>query len=182
MPLLPRTLYQNEIAQELNAIRKDYANLSGRGFIRGLMCADQDAKIIAVDKLFDDKLNIWDLAALGAALYGVAKQGRDFFDSDELERGSLIFKDMQFLVKSIGSFNLDEKNERELVIIALVDRRVNLGLIILQMEKYALRIRKKVENNSQIKQTLKLSEEEMRKHINAIKKELFKKAASLNYI
>ncbi len=180
MIYLPKALYDNKIACLLDKIREDYKNLSGNGIIKGIICADQDAKIIAIDGKFDNKLNIWDLGALGAALYGVSKQGMDFFEANSLERGSIIYGNTQFFVRSIGEFNLDKRGNRELLIIVLANRRVNLGLMILHLNKYAEIIKKEVKNNTAIKETLKLSEDEMRIHIREIKNQLFKKAESLD--
>ncbi|MBD3352103.1 MAG: hypothetical protein GF364_11505 [Candidatus Lokiarchaeota archaeon] len=182
MTFLPKALYRNNIANHLNDIRKGYIRLSGKGVIFGLMCVDQDAKVIAINEFFDKKLNVWDLSALGAAMYGVSKQGMDCFGAENLERSSLIYKNMQFFVRSIGSFKLDQRGKRELLIIVLADRRVNLGLIILQMNKFAKIISNEVQGNQKIKETLKMSEEEMRAHIKQVKNELFKKAESMNML
>jgi len=150
--------------------------------IYGLMCIDQDAKVIAVNEWFDKSINVWDLSALGAAMYGVSRQGMEYFKAEGLERGSMIFKDKQFFSYSIGTFNLDEKANRELLILVLCDRKVNIGLIILQMKKYAAEIREEIEKNSKIKDTLKLSEEQMRQHIKDIKADLFRQAKSMNLV
>lgn len=182
MDCLPKTLYSNKISENLDKIRKNYIKLSGRGVIHGLMCVDQDAKVVAINQFFDKKLNVWDLAALGAAMFGVSKQGMDFFGSKNLERASMIYEDMQFFTRSIGNFNLDIKGNRELLILVLAEKTVNIGLIVLQMEKFAKIIKQEVENNNVIKETLKLSEEEMRAHIKEIKNELFKKAEDMNLV
>jgi predicted regulator of Ras-like GTPase activity (Roadblock/LC7/MglB family) len=183
MSELPKSLYNNNITEYLNEIRLWYIKLSGRGMIYGIMCADQDAKIIAVNSFFDKKFNIWDISALGAAIYGVSRQGVDCFGADFLERGSLTFGNMQFFVRSIGSFQIDDnRGQRELVIIVLADKAVNQGLMILQMNKYAEMIKQKVVEDQKIKDTLMLSETEMMAHIKEIKNELFKKAESMNMI
>jgi predicted regulator of Ras-like GTPase activity (Roadblock/LC7/MglB family) len=179
MSMLPTILYRNNISKQLDAIREGYIKLSGHGLIHGLMCVDQDAKIVAINENFDKNLNIWDLGALGAAMYGVSKQGADFFKSENLERADMIYGNVQFLVRSIGGFQLDNRGNRELLIVVLADKKVNIGLMILQMQKYAKIIKDEVEENAKIKETLKLSEEEMRVHIREIKNQLFKKAESL---
>lgn len=180
MSVLPRALYRNNIASKLDAIRKHYVKLSGRGIIHGLMCVDQDAKVIAVDQFFDKNLNVWDLSALGAAMFGVSKQGMECFGADNLERSAMVYGNMQFFVKSIGNFELDNRGSRELLILVLSDRKVNLGLMILQMQRYGKVIKDEVKANQEIKSTLKLSETEMRAHIKEIKKQLFKQAKSMN--
>ena len=106
---IPKLLYKNEISKRLNDIRHGYGVLTRRGVIYGLIAIDQDAKIIAVDERFDRKLNYWDLSSIGAALYGVSRQGQDFFDANSLERATVIYDNMKLIVKCIGAVNLDEK-------------------------------------------------------------------------
>lgn len=88
MIYLPEAIYNNKIARHLNNIRRDYINLSGRGEIKGILCSDQDAKVISVDQFFDKKLNVWDLSALEAALHGISKQEISFFGADKMQRAT----------------------------------------------------------------------------------------------
>ena len=103
---IPKVLYQNKIAGVLDEIRYNYGKLARVGYIYGLLAIDQDAKIIAIDSRFDRKLNYWDLSSIGAALYGVARQGQDFFQSSSLERATIIYNDMRLFVKSIGKIEI----------------------------------------------------------------------------
>jgi len=119
-------------------------------------------------------LNYWDLSSIGAALYGVARQGQDFFETEELERASLIYRDMRLFVKSIGKVELQKKGKRDILVVILTDNEVNLGVIILQMSNFALKIRQEIEKNEKMKETLRMSEEEIKAHINKLKKEIFK--------
>ena len=80
----PKVLYKNQITEVLDDIRYNYGKLTRKGYIYGLIAIDQDAKIIAIDSRFDRQLNYWDLSSIGAALYGVARQGQDFFDTESL--------------------------------------------------------------------------------------------------
>lgn len=169
---LPNSIRNNNISEYLNEIRAWYIKLSGRGIIHGIMCADQDAKIVAINSLFDLKYSAWDIAALGAAVYGVSKQGIDCFGANVLERGSLIYGNLQFFVRSIGSFDLDEKGKRELLIIVLADKTVNQGLMILQMNKYADLIKERIKIDDTIKKTMKISETELKEYISEMKNTL----------
>ena len=54
---VPRSLYENEIAEVLDDVRYNYGMLTRKGYIYGLIAIDQDAKIIAIDSRFDRKLN-----------------------------------------------------------------------------------------------------------------------------
>ncbi len=171
---IPKILYQNKITEVLDEIRYNYGKLTRKGYIYGLITIDQDAKIIAIDSRFDRKLNYWDLSSIGAALYGVARQGQDFFETEELERASLIYRDMRLFVKSIGKVELQKKGKRDILVVILTDNDVNLGVIILQMSNFALKIRQEIEKNEKMKETLRMSEEEIKAHINRLKKEIFK--------
>ncbi|MFX1490173.1 MAG: hypothetical protein ACFFBI_13555, partial [Promethearchaeota archaeon] len=106
---IPKVLYKNKITDVLDDIRFNYGKLTRKGYIYGLIAIDQDAKIIAIDSRFDRKLNYWDLSSIGAALYGVARQGQDFFESESLERALIIYNDMRLFVKSIGQVELQKK-------------------------------------------------------------------------
>ena len=96
---VPKVLYQNKIAEILDEVRYNYGKLTRRGYIYGLLAIDQDAKIIAIDSRFDRQLNYWDLSSIGAALYGVSRQGQDFFDADYLDRSSIIYNNLQIFVR-----------------------------------------------------------------------------------
>ncbi|MFX1314425.1 MAG: hypothetical protein ACFE9T_01045 [Promethearchaeota archaeon] len=171
---IPKILYENKITEVLDDIRYNYGKLTRKGYIYGLIAIDQDAKIIAIDSRFDRKLNYWDLSSIGAALYGVARQGQDFFETEALERASLIYRDMRLFVKAIGKVELQKKGKREILIVLLTDNEVNLGVIILQMSNFAFRIREEIEKNEKMKETLIMTEEEIKQHINKLKKEIFK--------
>jgi len=171
---LPVKIYKNEISEYLNKIRSEYIMLSGRGYIEGIMCLDQDAKIMAVDNFFKDNLNAWDLAALAAAQFGISQQARNCFDAQELEHSVIIFKDKQFFIRAIGELDLDGKGRRHLILGVLADKNVNIGLIILQMKKYAQIINEKIKLNNELKAQLKMNETEMKEYIKSIKSNLFK--------
>ena len=175
---VPKDLYENEVTKVLDKMRYDYGMLTRKGFIYGMIAIDQDAKIIAIDSRFDRKLNYWDLSSVGAAIYGVARQAQDFFEADELVRGSIIFKDLQLYVRSIGNINLPEKGQREILIILLVDSDVNIGIIILQMKKYADFIRKAIENSKKTVIRLQMTEMELKKHLLNLKQKIFESGSS----
>jgi predicted regulator of Ras-like GTPase activity (Roadblock/LC7/MglB family) len=171
---IPKILYDNKITEVLDDIKYNYGKLTRKGYIYGLIAIDQDAKIIAIDSRFDRQLNYWDLSSIGAALYGVARQGQDFFETEELERASLIYRDMRLFVKSIGQVELQKKGKRDILVVVLTDNEVNLGVMILQMSRFALKIKDEIEKNQKIKDTLRMSEIEIKNHINKLKKEIFK--------
>ncbi len=176
---IPKVLYKNKISTILDEIRDNYGKLTRKGYIYGIIAVDQDAKIIAVDSRFDRKLNYWDLSSIGAAMYGVARQGQDFFEADYLDRATIIYNNMQLFVKSITNIKINHEEKREILIILLCDNDVNIGVMILQMQKFAPIIKKEIEQSGTIKNTLKMTEKELKEHIKELKKEIFKDKLSM---
>jgi predicted regulator of Ras-like GTPase activity (Roadblock/LC7/MglB family) len=170
---VPKTLYENEIAQVLDEVRYNYGMLTRKGYIYGLIAIDQDAKIIAIDSRFDRKLNYWDLSSIGAALYGVARQAQDFFETDSLVRATLIYKDLQLYVKSIGDVILVKKGKREILVVLLVDIEVNIGVLILQMRKFSVKIKNAITRSQSIMEKLQMSEQELKEHLKNLKRKVF---------
>lgn len=173
---VPRALYENEITIVLDEIRYSYGILTRRGYIYGLIAIDQDAKIIAIDSRFDRKLNYWDLSSIGAALYGVARQAQDFFETDSLIRATLIYKDLQLYVKSIGDVILNKKGKREILVVLLVDNMVNIGVLILQMRKFSQKIKEAITKNQAIMTKLEMTEQELKEYLRELKKKVFQSA------
>ena len=173
LTIIPDQLRGNSLSSVLDTIRNDYVRMIRQGRIFGLMIADQDAKVLAVDSFFDTKINYWDIGAIGAALYDVSKQGKDFFHSDELDRASLIYKNTQFFVERIGEIQMEKSSQRELILIILGNKDLVMGFIMNQMRKIAPSIKKQVEVDISAQDTMKMSEEEFMKQIQSIKKELF---------
>ena len=173
---VPRALYENEITIVLDEIRYSYGMLTRRGYIYGLIAIDQDAKIIAIDSRFDRKLNYWDLSSIGAALFGVARQAQDFFETDSLIRATLIYKDLQLYVKSIGDVLLQKKGKREILVVLLVDNMVNIGVLILQMRKFSQKIKEAISKNQTIMTKLQMNERELKEYLRELKKKVFQSA------
>lgn len=170
---VPKVLYDNEISDVLDEIRLSYGKLTRKGFIYGLITIDQDAKIIAIDSRFDRKLNYWDLSSIGAALYGVARQAQDFFETQALIRATLIFKDLQLYVKSVGMIDLPNKGKREILVILLVNSEVNIGVLILQMSKFAEQIRNAIKKSNEILTKLEMNEIELKEYLRTLKEKVF---------
>jgi predicted regulator of Ras-like GTPase activity (Roadblock/LC7/MglB family) len=173
---VPKALYENQVSNVLDEIRYNYGMLTRKGFIYGLIAIDQDAKIIAVDSRFDRKLNYWDLSSIGAALYGVARQAQDFFETDSLVRATLIYKDLQLYVKSIGDIVLEKKGKREILVVLLVDNMVNIGVLILQMRKFSIKIKQQITQSRSVMNKLQMSEQELKEHLKDLKKRVFESA------
>ena len=170
---IPKVLYENKITEVLDDIRYNYGKLTRRGYIYGLIAIDQDAKIIAIDSRFDRKLNYWDLSSIGAALYGVARHAQDFFETNSLVRATLIYKDLQLYVKSIGDIVLVKKGKREILVVLLVDNTVNIGVLILQMRKFATKIKQEITKSQPIMDKLQMTEQELKDHLKDLKRKVF---------
>jgi hypothetical protein len=170
---IPKVLYENTISDILSEIRMSYGKLTRKGYIYGLIAVDQDAKIIALDPQFDKGLNYWNLSSLGAALYGVARQGQDFFEADYLDRATIIYNNMRLFVKSIINVNIGNERKRQILIVLLTDNNVNIGVLILQMQRFAMAIKREIENSIPIKNVLRMKEDELKDHIKSLKKQLF---------
>lgn len=80
---------------------------------------------------------------------------------------------MQLFVKSIGNVYIGDKGKRDILIVILADNEVNIGIIILQMSKFANKIKALIEKSGNIKNTLKMTESELREHIKELKKQIF---------
>ena len=100
-----------------------------------MLLIDQDAKILAVNTFFDPNINFWDIASIGAALYGIAKQGKDFFHTERIVRSSIIYADVQIYAHMIGSVRLSGDEERELLLI-VIGEHLNTGFIIGMMKTW----------------------------------------------
>ena len=177
---VPKVLYENRITEILDDIKTNHGQLTRKGIIYGLIAIDQDAKIIAIDSHFDRQLNYWDLSSVGAAMYGVSRQGMDFFKTDYLERATIIYNNLQLFVKSIGEVNLKKKGKREILIVLLSDRDVNIGVIILQMDRFSVKIREEIELSGSIRDTLRMSERQFKKHLRELKKTLFSEGLAIS--
>mgnify|MGYP006292789765 CR=1 FL=1 len=169
---IPKVLYKNSISDMLDEVKDNYGKLVRRGYIYGLIAIDQDAKIIAVDKRIDRDINYFDLSSVGAALYGVARQGKDFFETQELKRATIIYQDLQLYVKSIGRVTLAKKGKREVLIVILSDHKVNLGVILLQLQKYGKLIRTEIEKSGTILENLEKSEHEFKVTLRKLKESM----------
>ena len=103
----------------------------------------------------------------------MSRQGQDFFDAKYLERASIIYNDLQLFVKSIGQVNIEKKGKREILIVLLADKEVNIGVIILQMSRFGLKIKNEIESSGKIQKTLKMNEKELKEHIKKLKQQIF---------
>ncbi len=173
MSNIPDQIRANNLAKILDEFRTKYLQLARNSQLHGIVICDQDAKVLAVNSFFDDSINYWDIGAIGAALYGVSKQGKDFFGASDLERASLIFANTQFFVHSIGSVHVESSRTRELVLILIGSKRMNIGLAVMQMRKFAPRIKKEVETDIKTQSAMKMSEQEFFKHISELKGQIF---------
>jgi predicted regulator of Ras-like GTPase activity (Roadblock/LC7/MglB family) len=170
---VPDIIRTNKLSIILDTFREKYGRLSRVGRLNGLLIVDQDAKVLAVNQFFDTNLNYWDIGAIGAALYGVSKQGRDFLSAGNLDRATMIYASKQFFVQNIGDIQLPDGRIRELILIALGDVKMNIGLVVMQMRRLAPKILDQVRTDSRMQEVMQMSEKELCRHLEAIRKEMF---------
>lgn len=169
---VPDAIRHNELSQILDTFREKYGRLSRVGRLNGLLIVDQDAKVLAVNQFFDTNLNYWDIGAIGAALYGVSKQGRDFLSARNLNRATMIYDSKQFFVQNIGDIQLSDGRTRELILIALGNAKMNIGLVVMQMQRLAPKILAQVQSDAQMHEVMQMSEKELCRHLETIRKEM----------
>ncbi len=170
---VPDVIRNNDLSRILDTFRERYGRLSRVGRLNGLLIVDQDAKVLAVNNFFDTHLNYWDIGAIGAALYGVSKQGRDFLSAGDLDRATMIYDSKQFFVQNIGDIQLANGRTRELILIALGDIKMNIGLVVMQMRKLAPKILAQVKSDAHMQEVMQMSEKELCRHLETIRKEMF---------
>jgi len=126
-----------------------------------------------ISKVLDEVRYNWDLSSIGAALYGIARQAQDFFETDSLVRATLIYKDLQLYVKSIGDIVLVKKGKREILVVLLVDNTVNIGVLILQMRKFSIKIKQEITKSQVVMTKLQMTEQELKEHLKDLKRKVF---------
>ena len=169
MELYTRDLDHSEVTPLLDQLSRDYARLTGKGGMRGILVVDQDAKVIARNSMFQLK-KPWDMGGIAAALHGVAKQASAYFNCASLERVAINFGDMQFFVHAIGSVEVEEGNgRRELLLVILADENVKMGLVLIQMRKIGPEIIQAIKESRKTIDLLNLDERSVKKYLLALK-------------
>ncbi|MHA1796295.1 MAG: roadblock/LC7 domain-containing protein [Promethearchaeota archaeon] len=172
MKTVPDQIRNNNLTKILDDIRLKYGQLSQNSTLLGLVITDSDAKVLATNTFFDTDINYWDVGAIGAALYGIGKQARDFFSASDLKRATLIFDDKKFFVHSIGYVDV-QPFPKEIVLIVIGKNKINIGLIVMLMQRAAPKIKESIKQDIDMNKAMKMTEEEFIKHINQMKRELF---------
>ena len=80
---------------------------------------------------------------------------------------------MQLYVKSIGDVVLNKKGKREILVVLLVDNEVNIGVLILQMRKFSVKIKEAIVKDQEIMTKLKMTEQELKTHLKELKRKVF---------
>jgi hypothetical protein len=167
----------SELSELLNKFLRKYAGLSRIGQIHCVLLCDQDAKLIAVNTHYY-KVNLWDICAITAALYGVAKQGKDYLSQhEEVDRCSLFFQNSFLFCKKLADIPL-ENTTRELLM-CVIGKDLNMGLIYLLMNDFALKFPPLIENNDHLKTIMLQNEQEYTQLLKSVKAELLAELQSL---
>jgi predicted regulator of Ras-like GTPase activity (Roadblock/LC7/MglB family) len=168
----------------LQRVIDEYRRNFGTGLIDAILLIDEDAKVLAGASPCDMGNSIYDLGILSAALFGIAAEGKDRFGCEDLSTCLLTWKDRQIFIQSIGAVkaNGDEtgrsggrdtrRRERRLILSALTDERVNIGLMRIKMREVAGEILRLVSISSPAMRLLNAKEEEIEKMIKNLSSEI----------
>jgi predicted regulator of Ras-like GTPase activity (Roadblock/LC7/MglB family) len=163
----------------LHRVIDEYRSSLGTGLIEAILLVDEDAKVLAGASPCDMGSSLYDLGILSAALFGIADEGKDRFGCDDLSTCLLSWKDRQIFIQSIGTARAgadgdlqgegdNRRTERRLILSALTDVRVNIGLMRVKMREVVAEILKSVSSSSRATQLLNAKEEDVENMIKDI--------------
>ncbi|MBY9013952.1 MAG: hypothetical protein KGD70_16400, partial [Candidatus Lokiarchaeota archaeon] len=66
-----------------------------------------------------------------------------------------------------------KKGNREILVVLLVDNMVNIGVLILQMRKFSVKIKQEITKSQSVMNKLQMSEQELKEHLKDLKKRVF---------
>ena len=174
----------NDLTPLLNSVIDEYRRDFGTGLIDAILLVDEDAKVLAGASQCDMGNSIYDLGILSAALYGIGAEGKDRFKCEDLNTCLLTWRDRQIFIQSIGAVKANgeersktgekdrRRRERMLILSALTDERVNIGLMRIKMREVAREILRSVSSSSLAMQMLSAKEEEIEKMIKSLSSEI----------
>jgi len=165
----------NKLSSLLRRVIDEYRRTFGTGSIEAILLIDEDAKILATASLSDMGASIYDLGVLSAALFGIAAEGQERFGCEDFNTCLVTWRDRQIFTQSIGVLKVEtqkerngdnitaerRKKERVLIVAALTDERVNIGLMRVKMKEVAAEILKLVSNSTPAMRLLSATEEEI---------------------
>jgi predicted regulator of Ras-like GTPase activity (Roadblock/LC7/MglB family) len=174
-----------ELGSLLRRVIEEYRSNFGTGSIELILLVDEDAKILAMASLCDMGSSVYDLGVLSAALFGIAAESQERFGCEEFDTCLVTWKDRQIFSQSIGVVKVEEENEknvdngttrqrkkeRTLILAALTDERVNIGLMRVKMKEVAGEILKKVTKSSIAVRLLGAKEEEIEELVRTLRGE-----------
>jgi predicted regulator of Ras-like GTPase activity (Roadblock/LC7/MglB family) len=168
----------------LYGIIDDYRRSFGTGSIEIILLIDEDAKILANASPYDSNKSIYDLSVLSAALYGIATEGSERFTCEDFNTCLLAWRDQQIFIQSIGVLKLepkklpdngsvaDQRKERTLILAALTDDRVNIGLMRVKLKGIVGQILKLARESSPVISLLEAKEEDLEQIIKGLDEEM----------
>jgi predicted regulator of Ras-like GTPase activity (Roadblock/LC7/MglB family) len=147
-----------------------------------MLLVDEDAKILATTSLCDMGTSIYDLGVLSAALFGIAAEGQERFGCEDFNTCLMTWKDRQIFAQSIGTVRVEtenakggdnvadkrQKKERNLILAAFTDERVNIGLMRVKMKEVAGEVLKLVSKSQPSMRLLRAKEEEIEELVKAL--------------
>jgi predicted regulator of Ras-like GTPase activity (Roadblock/LC7/MglB family) len=173
---------ENDLSLLLRKVVDEYHRNLGSGSIEVMLLVDEDAKILATTSLCDMGTSIYDLGVLSAALFGIAAEGQERFGCEDFNTCLMTWKDRQIFAQSIGTVRVEtenakggdnvadkrQKKERNLILAAFTDERVNIGLMRVKMKEVAGEVLKLVSKSQPSMRLLRAKEEEIEELVKAL--------------
>jgi predicted regulator of Ras-like GTPase activity (Roadblock/LC7/MglB family) len=168
----------------LYRIIEDYRRSFGTGLIETILLIDEDAKMLASASPYESGGSIYDLGVLSAALYGIAAQGPERFGCEDFNTCLVTWKDRQIFIQSIGMLKVNGENNggnarleerrkaRVLILAALTDERINIGLMRVKMKEVVGEILKSASESSPVMRLLDAKEEDVERLIKDLSNEI----------
>jgi predicted regulator of Ras-like GTPase activity (Roadblock/LC7/MglB family) len=149
-------LANNPLSEVLDSLIEEAANFPMPGLIEGAIVLDGDGRTIATSGRYLRR-NLWEIAALSAALAGVAKQGQVYLQAGAIADIMVLYGDKQFYVCYVGQ----SQRGFPILLAIVADIRTNIGFVRIRMQQTAKELITLVENDAEVQRLLELPEEEL---------------------
>ena len=156
-------LIHNPLSAVLDELFNDSDGIPSLGLIEGALVLDGDGRTLAISGRYLPR-NLWEIAALSAALAGVAQQGRLHLRASPLADIMVLYGDKQLYVCRVG----ETSRGTPILLSIIADIRTNIGLVRIRMQQAARRLLNLVENDSSVQRLLQLHEEELEQAIHTL--------------
>jgi len=163
MSLSEYNLAHNPLSAVLDELLDDTDGIPSMGLIEGALVIDGDGRTLAISGRYLPR-NLWEIAALSAALAGVAQQGRLHLRASPLADIMVLYGDKQLYVCHVG----ETSRGTPILLSIIADIRTNIGLVRIRMQQAARRLLSLVEHDTAVQRLLQLHEEELEQAIHTL--------------